>query len=237
MLSIIVPCYNEEKNIKKLVQAFQPVKDFMGKDGFELILVDNGSEDGTNKEIDDAQKRFGYIKKVTVDKNQGYGYGILQGLKECKGEWMGWLHADLQIHPKTVIEIIKKFDEKEDTLENTFFRGRRKGRPLVDAFFTWGMAIFESIYLHARLYDINAQPTIFNRKLYMKMTNPPYDFSLDLYIYCLARKCHFDVVRIPVLQNARTEGESSWNTGMAARIKLIKRTISYSKNLKKQLSR
>ena len=53
-----------------------------------------GSFFDTCKSFDDK-----YIRKVYVKKNQGYGYGIIQGLKEARGEYVGWLHSDLQYNP------------------------------------------------------------------------------------------------------------------------------------------
>ena len=66
----------------------------------ELILVNNGSADGTQKEIEKIIKNN---KKNNIDvvilnlkKNQGYGGGIAEGLKIAKGDYIGWAHADLQ---------------------------------------------------------------------------------------------------------------------------------------------
>jgi glycosyltransferase involved in cell wall biosynthesis len=83
-LSVIIPCYNEEKNIPEIVARF--AKALSGKNA-ELILVDNGSTDGTGTAIDSEIARTGaaFAKKANVAKNQGYGFGILSGLKEAQG--------------------------------------------------------------------------------------------------------------------------------------------------------
>lgn len=119
--------------------------------------------------------------------------------------------------------------------EKVFVKGLRQKRPLSDRFFTFGMGIFESLYLGVRLRDINAQPTCIPRALYESWSEPPYDFSLDLYTYYTAMRQGLELRRVPVIQSERMEGVSSWNTGMASRIKLIRRTLSYSKVLKKRL--
>ena len=97
------------------------------------------------------------------------------------------------------------------------------------------MSVFESLYLGKRLWDINAQPTLIHRSFYVQLVNLPYDFSLDLYVYYMARRLKLQVTRVPVIQRNREEGVSSWNNGIKARLKFIKRTIDYSIKLKKEI--
>lgn len=235
MISVVVPCYNEEKNIHRLVERFLPINEKLKKEGFELILVNNGSGDHTSEAISQNTALYDFVKKVNVQENKGYGYGILQGLKVCKGEWIGWIHADLQLPPEAFLEFYKIIRKDPEKAKRSYFKGRRKNRPVIDNFFTFSMGIFESLYLGQRLWDINAQPTLLHKTFYRKLTKPPHDFSLDLYVYYLARKYKLNVIRVPVIQQKREEGVSSWNDGMKARVKFVKRTLKYSKQLKKEL--
>lgn len=228
--SIVVPCYNEEKNLRKLVSEFE--KNLISKkNNVEVILVNNGSKDGSLKLMEELQKKNNFIKIVNVEENQGYGYGILQGLKETTGDYIGWIHADLQFNPSEIVKAIE-YIENNDYPKNVFIRGKRTNRPLLDTIFTIGMSIYESIILGVRLWDINAQPTLILREFYNTWENPPYDFSLDLYAYYNAKIQKQKIYRYKVLQHEREEGNSSWNTGMKSRIKLIKRVLEYSKKLK-----
>ena len=99
-LSLVLPCYNEEKNISILYKEFLNIP-FQGIEA-ELIFVNNGSEDNTSKEIDAVidqnkpKKNSITIKKVDLQFNDGYGGGIVAGLDQAKGEYIGWAHADLQ---------------------------------------------------------------------------------------------------------------------------------------------
>lgn len=236
MISIVVPCFNEEKNISRLVERFVSVVEQIKGEQVELVLVNNGSQDNTSKEIDVAVDKHNFIKKVDVAKNQGYGYGILKGLEACQGEWLGWIHADLQLPPEAFLEFEKIISDNRENANGFYFKGRRKNRPLSDRFFTGCMGVFETIYLGVKLWDINAQPTLIHRDLYKIALNPPHDFSLDLYFYYLSKKNKCKEIRIPVVQQDRVEGVSSWNSGrLSDRTKLIKRTFSYSKKLKKDL--
>ena len=236
--SVVVPCYNEEKNLDRLMERFDPIhkKLFSMNKELELILVENGSSDNSHDKIETIVQNHTYVKEVRVKVNQGYGYGILQGLAVCTGEFLFWIHADLQLPPEAILDMIAILDKSDDP-EKIFLKSARRNRPLIDRFFTFGMGIFESIYLGAKLRDINAQPTGIPRSFYESWSNPPYDFSLDLYTYYLAMKSGLKLKRVPVIQSERTEGASSWNTGMASRIKMVKRTLSYSKILKKRLKR
>lgn len=236
MYSVVIPCYNEEKNLDRLIGRFDNIYGDLKKAGkdLELVLVDNGSLDDSHARITSIVRERDYVKEVRVEVNQGYGYGILQGLKACSGEFLFWLHADLQLPPEAILEMVTILDASEAP-DHMFIKGARKNRPILERFFTFGMGIFESLYLGVHLYDINAQPTCIPRSLFLSWTNPPYDFSLDLYTYYTAIKSGLKMKRVRVSQSERVEGKSSWNTGMASKARLIKRTISYSRTLKKGL--
>lgn len=230
-LSVIIPVFNEEKNLPLLLEKFILLAK---KINVEFLLVeDTGSTDNTRKEIKKLEKKYKFIKGVFINE-KGYGKSIDEGLKSAKGEFIGWTHGDIQTPPEDVIkalEIIKKSQKPK----LTYVKGKRFGRPLFDVFFTFGMSIFDSIVLSTSLGDINAQPNIFHRSFLDKMKNPPKDFSFDLYTYYLAKKNNYFVKRFPVYFGKRIYGESAWNTGWKARIKFIKRTIDFTFKFKKSL--
>lgn len=229
-LSVVIPCYNEEKNIPLILEKFNMI---IKDDAVEVILVNNGSTDGSGKVLEELIPKFKFARTVCVKVNQGYGYGILQGLKVCSGEYVGWTHADLQTDPRDVLKALNIIEEN-DSSASLFIKGNRKGRPFFDQFFTSGMSLFESIYLKKMLSDINAQPNIFPKSFYLKWENPPFDFSLDLYALYMAKQYGLKIVRFNVLFPKRIHGVSSWNTGLSSKKKFIKRTIDFSKKLKKE---
>ena len=228
-LSIVVPCYNEEENIPLILKRFDEV---IQRDDIEVILVNNGSTDNSAQVLTELVPKYAFARTTLVEVNQGYGYGILQGLRQCTGEYIGWTHADMQTDPA---DILKALDIIEQQNGLVFVKGNRKGRPLFDVFFTAGMSLFETCYLHEKLYDINAQPNIFPKMFYDSWENPPYDFSLDLYALYMARKKKLRVIRFPVLFPERIHGESKWNTGLKSKWKFIKRTIDFSIKLKEDI--
>lgn len=233
-LSIVVPCYNEEKNLPLLIRRFKKV--ISSRDGIEVVLVDNGSLDGSKKVLKRLLKNSRGFRVVEVKKNKGYGFGILSGLRKARGEYLGWTHADLQTDPSDVLKAYDVLYASEKP-ETTFVKGRRKNRPFVDKFFTLGMSVFETLILRTCLFDINAQPNIFHSSLMDKMKSPPNDFSLDLFVYYFAKRNGFIVKRIDVLFPDRIHGESSWNTSLCNKWKFIKRTIDFTFKMKKRLRR
>jgi polyisoprenyl-phosphate glycosyltransferase len=229
--SIIIPCYNEEKNIPLIIEKFSEV---INSDDIEVIIVNNGSTDNSTDVIAKhiaSQKLF---KLVTIVKNQGYGFGILSGLNAASGEFIGWTHADMQTDPADVIKAFKLI-EQNNSADNLYIKGTRKGRGLFDNFFTIGMSLFESIYMQRSLWEINAQPNIFHKSFFKQWSDAPHDFALDLYAYYKAKKLHLNIIRFPVKFPPRIHGSSKWNNSLSDKIKFIKRTISFSKALKHNL--
>lgn len=231
-LSIIVPCYNESKNIALLLDRFGIA--IGERSDIELIAVNNGSTDDSAAIFEQELPQYPFARVVTVTENQGYGFGILSGLRAAEGEWIGWTHADLQTDPSDVVKALSIIEKQEDP-QSVYIKGNRKGRPFFDQFFTMGMSAFESLYMGTALWDINAQPNIFHRSFFETWKNPPHDFSLDLYALYMAKKQHRILIRFDVVFPERVHGSSSWNTGLASKWKFIKRTIDFSRTLKKNL--
>ena len=230
-LSIVIPCYNEEKNISLILRRFDEV---IKKAEIEVILVNNGSTDDSARVIEKLLPQYPFAKTVLVPVNKGYGYGILQGLRVADGDYIGWTHADMQTDPADVVRAYKYI--KRTGKKNIFVKGNRKGRPLFDRFFTWGMGVFETVFFKTPMYDINAQPNIFPRKFFESWVYPPYDFSLDLYAVYMAYKSGIRIIRFPVRFPERIYGESKWNNeGLKSKWKFIKRTINFSFELKKRV--
>ena len=226
--SLVIPCFNEAKNIPLILQRCGGL---LHKDEIEVIFVDNGSSDETKNVLSTLLPLYPSCRMVSVDQNQGYGHGILQGLYAAKGDFLGWTHADMQTDPQDVLRGLEFFEKNA----NNFIKGKRYGRPFFDTFFTAGMSIFETLLLGYRMSDINAQPTIFSREFFQTWASPPKDFSLDLYAYHQARVQDLKIYRFPVRFGKRAYGVSHWNVGFLAKLKFIRRTLIYSFKLKRNI--
>ena len=225
--SIVVPCYNEEKNLRPLLERF---KAGLGGADIEVILVDNGSFDGTAAELERLLPLYPFASSVRVPVNKGYGFGILSGLAAATGEYVGWMHGDLQFDPAAAAEAAA-LAQKEGG-GKVFVKGLRRGRPPLDRAFTAAMSIFETLLMGVRLNDINGQPTLFHRSLMEAWASPPNDFSLDLYAYVTAARAGFKIARFDVVNSERARGISSWNRGIGSRVRLASRTIAASFRLR-----
>ena len=233
-LSIVIPCYNEADNIPLLIKNLDSVY----KPDIEIILVDNGSTDDTlpvlYKELKSVNNVL--IRSIRVEKNIGYGHGIMAGVKEAKGEIIAWTHADLQTDVKDVYNGYEMFKSQSDQ-EKIFLKGNRKNRLFIDQILTWGMGKISSIMLGEKLNDINAQPKMFHRTFLKLADDTPKDFSLDLYFYWIAMKNGMNVIEFPVDFKERLYGEAKGGGGSSiwTRIKVIKRTLKYILKLSGQI--
>lgn len=227
--SLIIPCYNEGKNLPLVMER---CKVFEHRSDIEIILVDNGSTDCTPEVLKRLLPHYPNCRSVRVKSNRGYGHGIIAGLAAAEGKIVGWTHADMQTDPADVEVALSTYFNDD---RNNFVKGRRVNRPFFDVVFSIGMGIFETILLKKFLWDINAQPTLFPKKFIESWQDPPEDFSLDLYVYYLAKKQNYKISRIPVLFGDRAYGLSHWNINWKEKMKFINRTISYSFELRRRL--
>ena len=134
-LSIIIPCYNEEDNISSLFHNLEKLK--KSYNNLEIIIVDNGS---TAHSLEKIKKHHLYknklIRLVIVEKNIGYGNGIMSGVCQSTSKYISWCHADLQTPPKYACDAFEKnFDKLEK--EKIIIKGKRLNRDIFDQIFTW----------------------------------------------------------------------------------------------------
>lgn len=229
-LSLIIPCYNEARNLPILLERCAQIT---RPEEIEVVLVDNGSTDESPEVLQRLLPNYPGCRSIRVEVNQGYGFGILAGLRAAKGDILAWTHADMQTDPQDVLQGLAIFEERGS---NIFVKGKRYGRPFADVLFTVGMSIFETLLLQKPLWDINAQPTLFSRDFFQSWSNPPSDFSLDLYAYYMARTSGLAVGRFSVKFGERAHGVSHWNISWRAKWKFIKRTVEYSLRLRRELN-
>lgn len=137
LLSIVVPCYNEQEALPLFYQEITRVADEMKKShsvDFEFIFVDDGSKDNTlavAKELHNEDPRVRYI---SFSRNFGKEAGILAGLKAAKGDYVGLMDADLQDPPSLLPEMLNSLlDENYDCVATR--RTNREGEPPIRSFF------------------------------------------------------------------------------------------------------
>lgn len=111
LVSIIVPCFNEEEALplfyKEITKVFKSIKDV----DYELLLVNDGSKDNTLKVMKDLSKKDKHITYLSFSRNFGKESAMYAGLKNARGDYVGFIDADLQHPPlllKKMIDVLKK---------------------------------------------------------------------------------------------------------------------------------
>jgi len=105
LISIIIPVYNEEKTIRKILNMLPK------SDDIEVIVIDDHSIDNSVNEIKKVKKTH-KIKLIIHKKNQGYGRAILMGIKNSKGNIIVTMDSDGQHRPEDIYSLVKPILEK-----------------------------------------------------------------------------------------------------------------------------
>ncbi|MCD8068189.1 MAG: glycosyltransferase family 2 protein [Lachnospiraceae bacterium] len=135
LLSVIVPCYNEEENVPLFYEEFIKNQSFFDGRGmeFEIIYVDDGSKDRTKEEIRKLHERDGRVRMVSFSRNFGKEAGLLAGFEHAGGDYIVAMDVDLQDPPSLLPEMFSYIDEGYDSVATR--RVTRKGEPPVRSFF------------------------------------------------------------------------------------------------------
>jgi len=224
-LSVVLPCYNEARNIPIIVERLSR---FWPEILFELILVNNGSTDDTEKVLATMEKEKEFLRVVTVIKNVGYGHGIMSGLKEARAEVVAYSHADIQTPPEDIIKAFRLFKESEDHSKHILIKGLRVNRRKEEQSLTRGLEKVAGLLLGYKMDDINGQPKLFPRELIKTLTTPPFDFSFDVYVIYKAVQNGFEIRKFPVDFGLRIHGESKWASSPMKKYKTI---FGYFRNI------
>jgi glycosyltransferase involved in cell wall biosynthesis len=230
-LAVIIPCFNERENIPFIVKRMSET--FAGREDIDVIFVDNGSNDGSDKVFAVQLAKHDFMRCVKVNQNQGYGHGILFGIEKApNAEVYSWTHADMQCDPKDVLTAFDLLCSRG--INTNIVKGKRGNRPFTDKALTFLMQICVKFILKVSIDDINAQPKVFSKVFYKKYIRDlaPNDFSLDLFFLCQANKAKVSILEVPVIFADRMYGVSKGGGSWRTRIQLIKRTLAYIIKLK-----
>ena len=112
-LSLVVPCYNEQDNVKALYQAC--CEAFAGKiTDYEMIFVNDGSKDGTWEALKQLWEQTENVKIVNLSRNFGKEAAMYAGLQKAEGQYVTLIDADLQQSPEVVVEMVGFLEANED---------------------------------------------------------------------------------------------------------------------------
>lgn len=206
LLSIVVPCYNEEQVLKmfynEIIKVLNKIKNYE----YEIIFVDDGSTDYTPYIVKEIHKNNKRVSLISFSRNFGKESGIYAGLSNTKGDLVVVMDADLQHQPKVLLEMIKYVEEGYDTV--TTQRTDREG----ESFFK---RIFSNLFYNimSKFTDVNVVKGAQDFRLMKRIV---VDAILDLREYNRFSKgifswVGFKVKYIKVDNVERPVGETKWN--------------------------
>ncbi len=208
LLSVVVPCYNEEDTLYELYRVLKYEIDKIEKlDAYEIVLVDDGSRDNTLKIFKDLKDKDKNIRYISFSRNFGKEAGIYAGLKMSKGDLVVLMDADLQHPPAILKDMFYKITvEGHDSVGA--FRRNRDGESKLRAFL--------SSAFYKVINSISDTEIRQNSTDYRMMTRQFVDSVL-----CLSENNRFtkgifswvgyDCTYIEYDNVDRTLGESKWN--------------------------
>ena len=124
-LSLVVPCYNEEKNVSLFYEAAK--SDFSGAGfDYEIVFVNDGSHDGTFKELQKLMDGDIPVKIVNFSRNFGKESAMYAGLRESEGDYVTIIDADLQQRPAIALDLVSMLNSETEYDCVAAFQDKRK---------------------------------------------------------------------------------------------------------------
>jgi len=175
-LSVVVPFFNEEKNVKNAADSL--VKYIRELNiSYEIIMVNNGSSDSTLKIIDKLIKKNKNLKKVDLIKNQGYGGGILSGLKIASGNYIGFIDGDMKFSYENIVKAYKKI--KEENVDLCKGVRIRRVNNFKRNMYSIPYNLLVNILFFTNIKDINAKPKLMSKECYTDLNIKSKDWFID----------------------------------------------------------
>lgn len=107
--SIVIPVYNEQENLNPLQQNITEAMTMIS-DSYEVILVDDGSDDGSRNVIEQISGKDPRFRFLFFDKNYGQSSALAAGFREAKGDFIIFMDADLQVDAHDIPLLLEKLD-------------------------------------------------------------------------------------------------------------------------------
>ena len=207
LISIVVPCYNEEPTLGILYEELNKVTAAMTEYTFEYVFINDGSKDKTLSILKEMAKKDEKVKYVSFSRNFGKEAALLAGLKNAKGDFVATMDADMQDPPALLPEMVSYVESGEYDNAATR-RVSRKGEPIIRSFFA---RMFYRVM--RRITDIEIMD---GARDYRVMNRPMVDSIIALQEYNRFSKgifswVGFDTKWIEFENVERSAGETKWS--------------------------
>ena len=208
LLSVIVPCYNEEENVPYFYEELMKLTPFFEekKLDLELIYVDDGSKDGTVSEVKKLNEKDDRVKLVSFSRNFGKEAAIYAGFSKSRGDYVVMMDADLQDPPSLLPKMFRYIEEGYDSVATR--RVSRKGEPVIRSFFA---RLFYKL-----INKISKTDIVDGARDYRLMTRQVVDAILSIGEYNRFSKgifgwVGFNTKWVEYENVERTKGETKWS--------------------------
>ncbi len=216
-LSVVIPVYNEEASVERLVQAIDEALSPSFDGDFELILVDDGSRDATTKRLEAFAKDRAWLKPLFLVRNYGQSTALQAGFDAAEGDLIVTMDGDLQNDPKDIASMVTML-ESDGTID--MVSGWRKERQ--DA--QWSRK-FPSKLANAlisqvtkvSLHDYGCALKAYRRRVIQDLR---LYGELHRFIPALAAEVGARIVEVPVRHHKRMAGVSKYGIDRTIRVLL-----------------
>lgn len=208
LLSVIVPCYNEEENVELFYTELKKNDPFFEKENIELELmfIDDGSRDGTVKEVKKLIEKDKRVHLVSFSRNFGKEAAMYAGLENAGGDHVVLMDVDLQDPPSLLPEMFSYIKQGYDSVATR--RVNRKGEPPVRSFF--------ARMFYRLMKKISKTEIVDGARDYRLMSRQMVDAILAMQEYNRFTKgifgwVGFDTKWLEYENIERAKGETKWN--------------------------
>ena len=208
LLSVIVPCYNEQENVKDFYEElFKNAAFFQEKDiAVELLYIDDGSRDKTADEVRKLHGQDERVHLLSFSRNFGKEAAIYAGLQKAKGDLVVLMDADLQDPPSLLPEMYGYIEEGYDSVATR--RVTRKGEPVIRSFF--------ARMFYRLMHRISKTEIVDGARDYRLMTRKVVDAVLTMTEYNRFTKgilgwVGYETKWLEYENVARNKGETKWS--------------------------
>jgi len=200
-VSIVVPVYNEEKRIKGSVEK---IEEYFSNNGWlaEVILVDDGSKDGTEEETKALLKMYTNLKVLKNGKNSGKGFSIKRGVELAKGEYILFTDADLSTPIEEIDKLMKHINEADVVIGSRAMDGSRviKQQPFYRTFSGKMFNYLVQLLVVKGIKDTQCGFKLFNAKQGKSIFSNIIikGFAFDVEAIMIAKKLGYKTKEVPV---------------------------------------
>jgi len=206
-LSVIVPCYNEEENIRhfgKDLFSFFPSFKFSS----EFLFVDDGSTDGTLEALGAILKDRSDAKIIKHPQNRGLGAAIRSGMAQAQGDAILTMDSDLTFHPREIPALINAYSEGVDAVLGSPVLGRLEGVSLLRKLLSKGVNLIYQILLARRITSTSSIFRLYRASKLKELDLKSDSFDINAEILVKMIQSGGVVREIPVTLTTRKWGQS-----------------------------